>query len=134
MEQEQDLLFVTDLYNWPDQGCITIGTHVSNGQRDNRKLLTDLGQLQPGANLLILDTTRDFITRTSIELACDGAFTRHPELSAIGVSSWGVYRDPLSDHRFVEEYDFIINPNASSPFRADTLTTMGRIGLLDTAL
>jgi hypothetical protein len=135
MEEEHDLLFVTDLYNWPDQGCITVGTHVSNARRDYRKLLTDLGQLQPGANLLILDTAREFLTRTSIDLACDGAFARHPELSAIAVSSWGVYPaptvNPLADHHFVEEYDFIVNPNASSPFPEDMLAIMGQLGLLD---
>jgi hypothetical protein len=134
MEEEDDLLFVTDLYNRPEQGGITIGTHVTNGHRDHRKLLTDLGQLQPGANLLILDTTRDFITRTSIELSCDGAFARHPELSAIAVSSWGVYPNPLGDDHFVEEYDFIVNPNGATPFSPEMLTVMGQSGLLDSKL
>lgn len=131
MEVETDLLFVADLYNWPEQGYVTIGTGVANGHRDHRKLLTDLGQLQPGANLLILDTTRDFITRTSIELSCDAAFARHPELSAIVVSSWGVYPSPFEDDRFVEEYDFIVNPGGSTPFSPDMLRVMGQSALLD---
>lgn len=131
MDEEDDLLFVTDLYNCPDHGGVTIGTHVTNGHRDHRKLLTDLRQLQPGANVLILDTTREFITPTSIELSCDGAFARHPELSAIAVSSWGVFPDPLGNHHFVEEYDFIVNPNGSTPFSPEILSAMGQTGLLN---
>lgn len=134
MEEEDDLLFVADLHNRPGQGDITIGTHVANGHQDHRKLLTDLGQLQPGANLLILDTMRDFITRTSIVLSCDGAFARHPELSAIAVSSWGVYPNLLGEDHFVEAYDFIVNPNGSTPFSPEMLSVMGQIGLLDSKL
>jgi hypothetical protein len=54
LEEENDLLFVTDLHRMPEVGAITIGTHVSNGHRNARELLRDLGQLQPGANLLII--------------------------------------------------------------------------------
>jgi len=137
LEEETDLLFVTDLRRSPEVGAITIGTHVSNSRRDARELLRDLGQLQPGANLLIVDTSRDFIYPGSIERASDGAFTRHPELSAIAVSTWGVYpaptTNPLVDHEFIEEYDFIVNPRAAAPFPAAMLTAMARKGLLHNA-
>lgn len=94
LEDENDLLFVTDLHRMPEVGSITIGTHVSNGHRDARELLRDLGQLQPGANLLIIDTSRDFVCPGSIERASDGAFARHPELSAIAISTGVCIRHP----------------------------------------
>jgi hypothetical protein len=134
MEEEPALLFVADLHRTPEIGGITIGAHVSNSRRDARELLRDLGQLQPGANLLIVDASRDFIHLSSIERASDGSFTRHPELSAIAVSTWGVYpaptTNPLVDHEFVEEYNFIVNPRAATPFAAAMLTAMARKGLL----
>ena len=88
----------------------------------------------PDIVLLILDTTRDFVTRTSIELSCDGAFARHAELSAIAISSWGVYPNLLGDDHFVEKYDFIVNPNGATPFPPETLRVMSQSGLLDSKL
>jgi hypothetical protein len=137
MEEEPGFLFVADLQRTPELGVITIAAHVSNSRRDARELLRDLGQLQPGANLLIVDASRDFVHLDSIERASDGPFTRRPELSAIAVSTWGVYpaptTNPLVDHVFVEEYNFIVNPRAETPLPAPMLTAMARKGLLHNA-
>jgi len=130
--------FVADIAYAPELGGVWTASHASNAHRDMSDLMSGLGQLQPGANLLIVDANREFILPSMIERACAaprGAFERHPELSAVAVSAWGVYpaptTNPLLDHVFVEEYTLIENPRADSPIPAALLAEMKRTHLLD---
>lgn len=129
------------LYLWTDrkqQLEPMVSSHTPNGHRDPNTVLSDLGQLQPGgANILILDVTREFLIAPRIERECNapnGVFERHPELSAVAVSAWGVFpaptMNPLVDEVFIEEYDLIPNPHASWPMPPELLSAMQRPGLL----
>jgi hypothetical protein len=138
IEENPDPFFVADVRYAPGLGGVFVSSHTPNGHRDPSTVLCDLGQLQPGgANILILDVTREFLIAPRIERECNtpnGVFERHPELSAVAVSAWGVYpaptTNPLVDEVFIEEYDLIANPHAASPIPCDLIAAMQRPGLL----
>jgi hypothetical protein len=138
IDEDAHPFFVADVRYAPGLGGVYVSSHTPNAHRDPSAVLSDLGQLQPGgANILILDVTREFLIAPRIERECNapnGVFERHPELSAVAVSAWGVYpgptTNPLADEVFIEEYELIANPRAAWPVPADLLAAMQRPGLL----
>ncbi len=127
-------LFVADVQFGPGLGGVTVGTHVDDHQPGRQNLISRLGQLRAGANVLIVDASRDFVSAGTLERECfraGGPFERRPELSAVIVSAWGVYATyGLGDDTFGEDYAVIENQNASDPFPPGLLRAMTRPNLL----
>ena len=120
---DDTLLAAVDIHP-TELDVITFGAH-KGGTIDTRgemnKLLKRLNQLQRGtANVLVVDASRDFIFERELTLAATrpgGAFERHPELSAILMSSFGIYWNPGDKEleSVAENYQLIPNPSAANP-------------------
>ena len=134
-EVGSDVLAIVDIY--PGVGAMTFAGHVGHAEdvvKRCRTMLGRLGQLQKdSANFLVIDATREFVPDRLVEeeaARAGGPFDRHPELTGIMLSRWGVYPGWPVEDEFCESYHAFLNPSARATVPPDVMCSLTRRDML----